>query len=386
LILVLLSITVFYIHSLNLKVEEYPYFNRIIIVSYFVSFLVAMLTKNNDELHLWMIGGIIISALFDMHLGMIFTYNLVFFASFIGNISLETIVYLLIIGTLMCLLSSFMKKLMTLSYSVIIVLSIQVTLLFIMNNFMLWDTINLNAVLSLLSSLIVMGLTFCLHALYDKIIHNKKYTENKNETAATLDRAEMLDKHGTDSSDNVTQLLDENGTYTLNEVTKLDFPLLERLKEFSQKLYHQSLKVGEISAQAAIAIQADEGIARAGGYYHQIGRIVGKEYIKEGMKLAEAYHLPKVIIDMICQHNMNYDKPQTPEAAIVMLTISILSMKDYIQQLEKNSGVNQSDKISFERIVNNVFQMRLAKGSLDQSGLSIRDYNILKDFYLHMNL
>ncbi len=384
LILVLLSITAFYVHSFNLKLDGLPYFRNFIIACYFISFLIAMLTRNNDEIHLWMVGGIIIAALFDMHLGLIFTYNVTFFAGFIGQISIEILVYLLIVGTLMCLLSDSMKKVNTLSITMIIVLSIQVTLLLIMNNFMLWDTMNIDAVLSLLSSAGVIGITYGVHYIYEKWTKEKD-KGNLDEIAATLEmpNIDLLDEGLLNKA---VQLTDEDGNHTLEEVLQLDFPLLDKLKDYSDKIYNQSIQIGEISAVAAKTIHANEAIAKAGGYYHQIGRLEGKQYVEEGIKLAEAYHLPQAISDIIRQHNMNYEKPQSPEAAIVMLTISIMSMKEYIIQMNKKIAEQsqQGETISYGKIVNNVFQMRLAKGSLDQSGLSVKEYNVLKDFYLHM--
>lgn len=386
LILVLLSITVFYVHSFNLKLDGLPYFKNFIIACYFISFLIAMLTRSNDETHLWMVGGIIIAALFDMHLGLIFTYNLIFFASFIGQISIEVIVYLLIVGTLMCLLSDSMKKVNTLGITLVIILSIQVTLLLIMNNFMLWDTINIDAVYSLLSSVGVIGITYGVHYFYHKWTAEKKGKEDLDEIAITLEGITNVDIPDKGLLNNTLHLTDEDVNHTLEEVLQLDFPLLERLKDYSGSLYSQSIQIGELSAGAAKSIDANESIAKAGGYYHQIGRLEGKKYVEEGIKLAEAYHLPQVISDIIRQHNMNYEKPQSPEAAIIMLTISIMSMKEYIIQLDKKS-IEKSvpgEKISYERIVNNVFQMRLSKGSLDQSGLSVKEYNILKEYYLDM--
>ncbi|WP_313129025.1 HDIG domain-containing metalloprotein [Anaerocolumna sp.] len=384
LILVLLSITAFYVHSFNLKLDGLPYFRNFIIACYFISFLIAMLTRNNDEIHLWMVGGIIIAALFDMHLGLIFTYNVTFFAGFIGQISIEILVYLLIVGTLMCLLSDSMKKVNTLSITMIIVLSIQVTLLLIMNNFMLWDTMNIDAVLSLLSSAGVIGITYGVHYIYEKWTEEKD-KGNLDEIAATLEipNIDLLDEGLLNKA---VQLTDEDGNHTLEEVLQLDFPLLDKLKDYSDKIYNQSIQIGEISAVAAKTIHANEAIAKAGGYYHQIGRLEGKQYVEEGIKLAEAYHLPQAISDIIRQHNMNYEKPQSPEAAIVMLTISIMSMKEYIIQMNKKIAEQsqQGETISYGKIVNNVFQMRLAKGSLDQSGLSVKEYNVLKNFYLHM--
>ena len=149
-----------------------------------------------------------------------------------------------------------------------------------------------------------------------------------------------------------------------------------RLKAYSETLYGHALLVAEISGRAAKQIGAMEQLAYAGGMYHEIGKIGGKNYIEEGLVIAEDYAFPKELKAIIKEHNIKYDKPGSVEAAIVMLTDNVVSTIDYISKTEDR-------KFTPEKIIDNIFQMRMDKGTFDQSGLTLKDFKLLKEFYLN---
>jgi hypothetical protein len=148
--------------------------------------------------------------------------------------------------------------------------------------------------------------------------------------------------------------------------TSGDFPLLLRLKEHSEVQYEKSIYHGVICENAAKAIGAREKIAKAGGMYYDIGIIDSNQYVEAGIKLVEDYHLPDMLKDIILQHNLKHDTPKTPEAAIVMIAVSIISTKEYFKKkmMKSNDSQNEIAPISMEKIVENVFLLRLSKGSL----------------------
>lgn len=390
---VLLSVLIFYIISQQGKLMVQPYFCRIFSLLYIGSLITIFLTKNNPEITVWMAGGLLTSMLFDMYLGFMVTFHFVFFAAFAGGYQLELIIYLFILGNLLCLLSGYMKKYNTLGYTAVIVLSMQIILLFIINNFILKKALNLGAVFSLAGSLITILVSFGIYSLYLAITA-------KDWEAVTLDGridgCKIIPESGKDipAGKEAVRPYDkssgEGKGWNLEEVLDIDFPLLIRLKEYSEKVYKHSLLIGDLSQKAAKAIGADENLAKAGGFYHEIGRIVNKEYVEEGVKLAQQYYLPEVITQMIRQHNLKYEKPKSPEAAIVMITISIIATKEYLEKCERKSlshsstGKMQNHTVPIEKIVDNVFQMRLTKGSLDESGLTLKQYNDLKEFFVHI--
>jgi putative nucleotidyltransferase with HDIG domain len=165
------------------------------------------------------------------------------------------------------------------------------------------------------------------------------------------------------------------GTRTSYELlNEKDNVLLMKLKEHSVSLYEHALQIGDLSYRAAKEIGADELLTKAGGLYHEIGKINGNNYIEEGLKIAEEYAFPKELIMILKQHNIKYEKPTSMEATIVMLSDNVVSTIEYIEKTEDN-------KFTSNKIIDNIFQMRMEKGTFDQSGLSIKDFKKLKDFY-----
>ncbi len=67
-----------------------------------------------------------------------------------------------------------------------------------------------------------------------------------------------------------------------------------------------------------------------------------------------------------------------------MIAISVIAAREYLEKTDKKSGAAPHEPVSIEKIVDNVFQMRLTKGSLDESGLTLKQYNQLKGFFLHI--
>jgi putative nucleotidyltransferase with HDIG domain len=150
--------------------------------------------------------------------------------------------------------------------------------------------------------------------------------------------------------------------------------LLMKLKQHSEALYAHALYIADLSARAAKLIGASEQLAMAGGLYHEIGKLNGKNYIEEGLIIAEDYAFPKELKAILREHNIKYDKPNSVEAAIVMLSDSVVSTIEYIEKSEDR-------KYTTNKIVDNIFQMRMEKGTFDGANLSLNNFKDLKEFY-----
>lgn len=154
------------------------------------------------------------------------------------------------------------------------------------------------------------------------------------------------------------------------------FELMQKIRE-NQELYQHSYKISRISGDAAEAVGCDAILARAGGMYHEAGRIMGQEnYMEANMSLSRKYHFPAKLVDVIRQHNTGSEIPQSPEAAIVMLSDCIVSTGEYLQKSGKRGA------ISNEKLVKSIFSNRVAKGSLEESGLSSGQLDELEKYYI----
>lgn len=158
-----------------------------------------------------------------------------------------------------------------------------------------------------------------------------------------------------------------------------DFVLMERLKE-KEELYEHSCEISRLSGAVAGEMGFDSLLASAGGMYHEIGRIEPNgNALETSIQLAEEYHFPERMIEIIRQHSTKSENPKSPEAAIVMLSDYIITTGEY---LEKN---NKRDAISNEKLVNSIFKNRMEKGNLEEAGLSEEQLSQLQEcFILHI--
>ena len=117
-------------------------------------------------------------------------------------------------------------------------------------------------------------------------------------------------------------------------------------------------------------------LCKAGGRFHEIGKINNKEdHFEESMLIAEEYKFPQKLKDILNEYDMKRNKPTSVEAAIVMLTKHLVTTLEYIEK-SKNS------KFPKEKLVNQLLEMSMNKGMFDQTGMTIKDYRLLKKFFI----
>lgn len=215
----------------------------------------------------------------------------------------------------------------------------------------------------------------------------------------------------------------------LLELSNPNQPLLKKLLLETPGTYHHSILVGNLAEAAAEAISANPLIARVGSYYHDIGKTVRPYYFAEnqfgienphnklqpmqstniitshttdGIKLAKEDKLPREIIDIIEQHhgdtavayfyyrakeeNKDIDisiddfrykgkKPQSKEAAIVMLADSSEAAVRSIKDLTKDS---------IEDMVRKIVQGKLKDGQLDQCDITLKEIEIIIQTFIRV--
>lgn len=452
--LILTSAVTFYIKMNWDIIRDKKFSKTIIAAGYLGSICLLLFIPDPEVINLWMLGGLLTAMLVDTKLGMFINFNMVFILGILFDIRPQTIVQMLILCVLMSILSGALKDKSTFIYAAVIILSINITLAFAINNFIFDKIQNYNYLYSLFSLLAVLLTAFFLSIPYQKaagkaanseimssdgeslienpIVSGVENTALNSMTAEGVNSARISEGTGNDSfvvnsmntesegltgnsqgsevintvqntmttegegltgnssgtesdspreQDNTVALNTESGFNTISEIgtgyellCDFNHELLRKLKQFSDSLYEHAVLIGDLSGRAAKEIGANELLARAGGLYHEIGKLNGKNYIEEGLKLAEEYSFPKELAAILKEHNIKYEKPNSVEAAIVMLSDNVVSTIDYINK----SG---DHKFTANKIIDNIFQMRLEKGNFDFAGLTLSDFKKLKEFY-----
>jgi hypothetical protein len=216
---------------------------------------------------------------------------------------------------------------------------------------------------------------------------------------------------------------------SLLELGNPSHPLLRELVQRAPGTYNHSISVASIAENAAINIGANGLLVRIGSYFHDIGKIPKAEYfvenskagatsrhqhlapamstliiighVKDGVDLAEQYHLPRPLIDFIEQHhgttlveyfyhqatekagqNPDYEtkieessfrypgpKPQSREAGVLMLADAVESASRALQEPTPKR---------IERLVHDITLKKLLDGQFDESGLTLNDIRIIE--------
>lgn len=223
---------------------------------------------------------------------------------------------------------------------------------------------------------------------------------------------------------------------TFNEVTTLKLlelsnpnnPLLKRLLMEAPGTYHHSMLVANLAEMASEEVGANSVVVRIGSYYHDIGKTerpyffgenqMGGEnphnniapnlsakiiisHVKDGIELARKYNIPKVIQDIIGEHqgttlakyfyytmknnSENPDDikeedyrypgpiPSSKEAGIVMLA-------DSVEAAVRSIKEPSEDKI--KEMINNIVNDKLSCGQLNNCNLTIKDIEKIKKCFL----
>jgi len=157
-----------------------------------------------------------------------------------------------------------------------------------------------------------------------------------------------------------------------------DYVLIDEMKKNSSALYNHSMEVAKLSALAAKNIGVNENVAFAGGLYHDIGKLAGNNYVHEGVRIANKYKIPKQVKNIIIEHNLKNRLPKTKESAIVMLADTGVSAVEYLRSNNKAAD----EPVVFE----NSMMTRLKNGALNDSNLTINEFNKIKEVFLQYKL
>ncbi len=211
----------------------------------------------------------------------------------------------------------------------------------------------------------------------------------------------------------------------LLELGDANHPLLRELVQRAPGTYNHSISVASIAEAAAEVVRANGLLCRVGAYFHDIGKMRKPEYfvenqvgdankhadlvptmstlviiahVKDGAEMARQHRLPRRVIDIIEQHHgttlVEYfynqatlratedakpeestfrypgPKPQTPEAAIVMLADAAESA---------SRALRDPGPARLESLVDSIVLKRLTAGQLDDCSLTMSQLRDVQD-------
>lgn len=370
-VLVWLLITVV---LLVLCANERAYYHKIMhpkmfMAGYVIACIMMVLSYFTNTFNLWLLGVVFIAVACGFESALFLHVILCVMFATGYSVSIEQFAYYVIIGSILCLVCSRLHKWSSVCYAVIIGICMDLSLQFVLHDFELAKVFCRYSLFSVMSTIGVIVIAF----LVDVMLGN---TEEQEEDGQKEQLEEEIKEEAEEETVEETaqeEILSEK----LDVILGQEYELLNRLQQHSKNLYMHSVDIGELSYMAAESIGYNAKLAKAGGLYHEIGRIKSDNYIEDGIELAKEAGFPDEVIAIIRQHNSNYETPTTVEAAIVMLTDSVVSTLEYLESIGKQGSM------SSEKLIGNIFENRLNKGGLDACNLTVAEYKSLMQFYIN---
>jgi putative nucleotidyltransferase with HDIG domain len=220
-------------------------------------------------------------------------------------------------------------------------------------------------------------------------------------------------------------------TFQLQDLSRLDHPLLRELLRRAPGTYHHSIMVANLAEQAAENIKANSNLVRVGAFYHDIGKMnrppfftenqeginphdsldpytsvrIILSHVSDGLEMARRYRLPDRIRDFIAEHHgtriakafymkareqageaadevdkqkfsyalVGGRRPRSRETGIVM-------MADAVEAI--SIALRPDSEKAIEKLVNSIIDGDLTEGQLDDSELTLGDIKLIRASFI----
>ncbi len=213
---------------------------------------------------------------------------------------------------------------------------------------------------------------------------------------------------------------------TLIELSNINTPLLRKMSKVAQGTFNHSMQVANLATEVASKIGAKVQLVRTGALYHDIGKMENPAFftenqtsvnphdsipeersaqiiinhVRDGLKLAEKHHLPKVLRDFIATHHgqsktkyfyISYQNkhpeepvndalftypgpnPSTREQAILMMADSIEAASRSLKEINEES---------IRELVNRIIDGQMKEKLLLECELTFKDIATAKEVFI----
>lgn len=215
----------------------------------------------------------------------------------------------------------------------------------------------------------------------------------------------------------IEKLFGFTSSVTLVELSNTNNSVLRRMSKVAQGTFVHSLQVANLAAEVADKIGAKPQLVRTGALYHDIGKMLNPAFftenqtgvnphdelteersaqiiishVTEGLKLADKYHLPKVICDFISTHHgrsqvkyfyiqwKNKHQGEEPDAKLFTYPgpnpftreQAILMMCDAVEASSRS--LKEFTEESIKELVNRIIDSQVQAGYFRECPITFRD-------------
>lgn len=168
------------------------------------------------------------------------------------------------------------------------------------------------------------------------------------------------------------------------EINDPEFGLMAEMKKDARDDYFLALHTAYFSERIASSIHADVALAKAGAYYHRVGKIYREKYSDASSeseiirRICEENEFPPNILEVLleCAEHKYVSK----ESTIVMFSDAIVSAVLFLFEKEPQG------RPDYSQLVDVIFKKKQEKGFLNNSSITIHELLVMKQIFVKEKL
>jgi len=213
---------------------------------------------------------------------------------------------------------------------------------------------------------------------------------------------------------------------TLMEMADTNHPLLRKLNEKAPGTFQHSMQVANLAEAVIRRIGGNPSLVRTGALYHDIGKMKNPEYfienqvpnrnphdkhtfeesaniiinhVKDGIKMAKQYNLPKPVVDFIRTHHgdglvqyfyrshvnqfpediVDETRFRYPGPTPFSKETGVVMMADSVEAASRSLKTMNEETI--DNLVDNILSYIIREDQLDDADITFKDINIAKSIF-----
>ena len=160
---------------------------------------------------------------------------------------------------------------------------------------------------------------------------------------------------------------------SLDTIMDEHYHLRKEIEKYSSVDYDHALRTSQTAAKLAERIGADVKLARAGGFYYRIGKLMGEPFIENGVRIAQENCFSHRLVAILEEYNGQNRLPGSIESAIVQIADMIVTKFDLLDKDTFSSGWNR------DIVIYQTMNEKSAEGLYDNSGLSMNQFLTIRE-------
>lgn len=364
--------------------------------------LLLLVTEDFINFPFWMLGGVLISALVDVNLGMFVSYFYVLQAAHLQNNTLKGLIITVVCVSALCVFVKFIKDFSTMLYCMVSMAALTLICSLLLNKFIIHDSFNTVSLSLIITFLIIVFVTFLLKKFLGNILESSVLPSNVpaepltdssagfkylNEVAEETNNVSYEGSEGPVASGNSSaDVIEQALNNAIDELPVSDesvkqycdesAELILKLKESKRTAYLHSLRVSRLAGKCADGLpNVDSDLVRAGALYHEIGKIKAGEVYSNTINIAKENDFPERLIECLkgcAKHTAN--GVFSCESALIIIADTVVTTYYFIK--------STNGTVFPEKLVDSVIGKEVTQGRFNSSGLSLKDCNYIREYFV----